>query len=64
MASNPNTNMVNVQVDASPVATGASAPKRVILKSPKVQYVKSRFAHRAAIRQWKLSRLMLATGQR
>jgi hypothetical protein len=41
------------------VAGGATAPRRVIIKSPEVQYVKSRFAHRAAIRAWKLSRLML-----
>jgi hypothetical protein len=41
------------------VAGGATAPRRVVIKSPEVQYVKSRFAHRAAIRAWKLSRLML-----
>jgi hypothetical protein len=30
-------------------------------KTPVIRYVRSRFAHRQAIRQWKLSRLMLST---
>jgi hypothetical protein len=41
------------------VAGGATAPTRVVIREPIVKYAKSRFAHRAAIRQWKLSKLTL-----
>jgi hypothetical protein len=33
--------------------------RHVTIKSPEIHYVKSRFAHRQAIRQWKLSRTLL-----
>jgi hypothetical protein len=33
--------------------------RRVIVKSPEVKFVKSRLAHRAAIKQWKLRRVQL-----
>jgi hypothetical protein len=56
----PATVQTTVRTDmGGAVAGGATAPTRVIIREPTVQYAKSRFAHRAAIRQWKLSKLMM-----
>jgi hypothetical protein len=45
-----------LQMEAT--ATGASAPRVVTRGAPVIRFARSRYSHRAAIRQWKLSRLM------
>ena len=47
---------VHALVDAP---EGAPIARREIKAGKPIQYARSRFAHRAAIRQWKLSKLML-----